>query len=193
MNQELLNQAKAMFDSPEKWNAFLELLWQKDNIKNQWYLNLKEDITKTFSTDFFSKDWDIKIRGNFSYQWFLKAYGENSISIWIEDGILSLFASDAHDIEEVYKLIKSENFAPLVNCFKRIDVSYQGGYIIKEERNFSFGTSTDERFDFEKLAWFAGYRTKEFTKQIADKVNRFRLNEDVTNLLSELNRQTRKQ
>ena len=193
MNQELLNQTKAMFDSPDKWNAFLEILYEKDNIRNQWYLNLKEDITKTFSTDYFSKEWDIKIRGNFSYQWFLKAYGENSISLWIEDGILSLFASETHDIEEVYKLIKSENYAPLVNCFTRIDVSFQGGYIIKEERNFTFGVSTDERFDFEKLAWFAGNKTKELTKQIVDKVNRFRLNEEITNLLSELNRQTKKQ
>ena len=109
MNQELLNQTKAMFDSPEKWNAFLELVGQKDSIRNSWFLNLKEDITTTFiSPDSKTEDWDIKIRGYFSYQWFLKAYGENSISIWIEDGILSLFASDAHDIDEVYKLIKNK-------------------------------------------------------------------------------------
>lgn len=191
MNQELLKQAKALFDSPEKWNAFIELVYQKDNIRTQWYQTLKEEVDKTFKTKYFSNDWDFKIWGNSSYQWFLKEYTENSISLWFEDGIFSLFASDAHNIEEVYRLIKSETFAPLTNCFERIDNSFQGGYILKEERNFSFNTPYDTRFDFERLSWFAGNQTVVFASQISDKVNKFRLDSKMTQLLNELNQLTK--
>lgn len=191
MNQELLKQAKALFDSPEKWNAFLELVWQKDAIRAQWYQALKEEIDKAFKTNYFADAWDFKIRGSFSYQWFLKAHTENSISLWFEDGIFSLFASDSHDIEEIYKLIKTETFAPLTNCFERIDNSFQGGYIIKEERNFSFGNPYDSRFDVDRLSWFAGNKTTDLAIQIAEKVNKFRLDKQMTQLLSELNQLTK--
>ena len=57
MNQELLKQAKALFDSPEKWNAFLELVWQKDEIRNQWFIKLREEANKKFSTEEFVEGW----------------------------------------------------------------------------------------------------------------------------------------
>ena len=33
MQQEIINQAIKMFDNePDKWNSFLDLVWQKDTI-----------------------------------------------------------------------------------------------------------------------------------------------------------------
>ncbi len=34
MQKELTNQAMALFDSPEKWNAFLDLVSEEESIKN---------------------------------------------------------------------------------------------------------------------------------------------------------------
>jgi hypothetical protein len=42
------------------------------------------------------------------------------------------------------------------------------------------------------LAWFAGNKTDLFLNQIAEKVNRFRKDAKVTNLLNELNSETLK-
>ena len=193
MNQELIQEAKSMLNTSEKWNAFLDLTYQKDNIRNQWFTKLKDELGNTFLNNYFSSHWDFKINGGFSIQWFLKEFGENSISLWLENENFSLYAPNNCNIEEIYKLIKSEKFLPLVNCFERSNSISNGGYIITDKGNFSFGTPYDTNFELDRLAWFAGNETENFINQITVKVNKFRLNEEVTNLLKELNQLTKNQ
>lgn len=194
MNQELLKQAKAMFDSPEKWNAFLELVWQKDEIRNQWFVKLKEEANKKFSTDECVEGWVFNSWGVWDMHWYLKAHGDKSIGLllgwW---GEMTLCCNgDFYDTTKIHDLLRSERYAPLLNCFSRIDRFYEGGRLAIEIRNFSFGSPYDTKFDLDRLSWYAGNHTEDFLNQIADKVNRFRKDANITSLLNELNSETSK-
>jgi hypothetical protein len=56
-----------------------------------------------------------------------------------------------------------------------------------ETRNFSFGSPYDTKFDTDRLCWYAGNETESFLNQIAEKVNRYRKDEEMNSLLHELN------
>lgn len=189
MNQELLKQAKAMFDSPEKWNAFLELLWQKDEIRNQWYQKLKEEANKKFSTDEFVEGWVFNSWGVWDLHWYQKEHGDKSIGLLIGWwGEMTLYCnSDFYDTVKIHDLLRTERFAPLLSCFNRIDRFYEGGRLAIEMRNFSFGSPHDTKFDTDRLSWYAGNQTDDFLNQLVEKVNRYRKNEEMNSLLHELN------
>ena len=50
MNEKLLQQAMEMFDSQEKWDAFLELCYKKDEIRNRWLNELKNRLKQMFGS-----------------------------------------------------------------------------------------------------------------------------------------------
>ncbi|MDD2987272.1 hypothetical protein [Flavobacterium sp.] len=189
MNQELLKQAKAMFDSPEKWNAFLELVWQKDEIRNQWFLKLKEEANKKFSTEEFVEGWVFNSWGVWDLHWYQKEHGDKSIGLLIGWwGEMTLYCNgEFYDTVKIHDLLRSERFAPLLSCFNRIDRFYEGGRLAIETRNFSFDSPHDTKFDADRLGWYAGNRTEDFLNQIAAKVNRYRKDEEMNSLLHELN------
>lgn len=193
MNQELLKQTKALFDSPEKWNAFLELVWQKDEIRNQWFIKLKEEANKKFTTDEFVDGWVFNSWGVCDMHWYQKEHGDKSISLflgWL--GELTLHCnSDFYDIAKINDLLRTERFSPLLSCLNRIDRFFEGGRFAIEIRNFSFGSPYDTKFDADRLAWFAGNQTDIFLNQIIDKVNKLRKDEKMNILLDELNKLTK--
>ena len=193
MNQELLKQAKAMFDTPEKWNAFLELVWQKDEIRNQWFLKLKEEANKKFSTDEFVEGWVFNSWGVWDLHWYQKEHGDKSIGLLIGWwGDMTLYCNgEFYDTAKIHDLLRSERFAPLLSCFNRIDRFYEGGRLAIETRNFSFDSPHDTKFDVDRLGWYAGNKTEDFLNQLAEKVNRYRKNEEMNSLLSELNSLTK--
>lgn len=193
MNQELLNEVKAMFDSPEKWNSFLELVWKKDEIRNQWYTKLKDSANKRFSTDEFVENWVFNSWGLWDMHWYQKEHGDNSIGLLMGwQGEMTLYCNaEYYDVKKIKELLGTGKYAPLLSCLSRIDKLYDGGRIAIEMRNFSFGSAYDSKFDLERLAWYAGNRTDDFVNQIADKVNRYRKDEKINSLLNELNIQTK--
>jgi len=194
MHQELIKQAMVLFDTSEKWNTFLELVWQKDSIRNQWYTSLKETANKHFSTNDIVEGWSFNSWGVWDMHWYLSRHGDKSISLilgwW---GELSLHADgNFYDVEEANQLLKTEKYSPILSAFSRIDRFYEGNRIVTESRNFVFGSPYDSRFDLDRLAWFAGNKTDLFMNQIIEKVNRFRKDMKITNLLIELNSETTK-
>jgi len=193
MNQELFKQAMTMFNSPEKWNAFIELVSQKDNIIDQWFLKLTESAKKKFLAEDLVQGWEFKTWGTFGMKWYLKEYGENSISLILDNGAFSLYAEpNFNNLEVIQKLLKTEIFAPLLQCFNRFDSLYQeGGKLITEDKNFSFGSPYDSKFDFDRLAWYAGNKSKDFLNQISEKVNKFRKDEKMNFLLNQLNQEAK--
>ncbi len=194
MHQELIKQAMGLFDTPEKWNTFLELVWQKDSIRNQWFSLLKENANKYFSTADVVDGWIFNSWSVWDMHWYLSNHGDKSISLllgwW---GELSLHADgNFYDTEKANQLLKTEKYSPIISAFNRIDRFYEGNRIVTESRNFIFNSPYDSRFDLDRLAWFAGNKTDLFLYQIAEKVNRFRKDTKITNLLNELNTETLK-
>jgi hypothetical protein len=66
------------------------------------------------------------------------------------------------------------------------------GYIIDEKSNFAFGDENDGNIDYDTLAWYAHYRTADFVYQILRKVDRFRKDEHITELLHKINEATKR-
>lgn len=189
MNQELLKQAKAMFDTPEKWNAFVELLYQKDEIRNQWFLKLKEEANKKFSTEEFVEGWVFNSWSTCDLHWYQKEHGDKSIGLlfgwW---GEMTLYCdANYFDTVKIHDLLRTEKFSPLLSCFNRIDRFYDGGRLASEVRNFNFESPYDTKFDFDRLSWFAGNKTEDFINQISEKVNKYRKSQEMNLLLNELN------
>lgn len=48
MHQELIKQAMGLFDTPEKWNTFLELVWQKDTIREPMVFPIERKSQQIF-------------------------------------------------------------------------------------------------------------------------------------------------
>lgn len=66
MNEKLLQQAMEMFDSQEKWDAFLELLNVKGDIFNRWLYALKDEIKRLYGLSLTTTNkWEIDDRWPF--------------------------------------------------------------------------------------------------------------------------------
>ncbi len=124
MQKELFNQTVKMFDQPEKWNSFLELVWEKDNIRNNWYSILKQAIDIQFNSIDTVEKWSYNSWGVFDTHWYLTEFGDQSISLlfgwW---GELTLHANGGlFNLQEINKLLKTSKFSPILSCFSRITV-----------------------------------------------------------------------
>jgi hypothetical protein len=197
MNQELLTQAINMFDSYDKWDAFVELSSSIGEIRQRYFERLKSGLFKHFVNDQ-REPWSFIPFNTDQYRWFLKDYGQESICLlWrVQDLVLwcnpqLFYAHIARD------LITSPDFSPILNCFDYTDsLSHPNPHHLCEERHrYIFADSTSysapDEENFEKLSWFAGNRTDEMIKQISDKINKFRTPE-ITELLQELNKRCKK-
>jgi len=191
MNRELLQQTASLFEkqkSPEKWNAYLELIAQKEQIKNLWFNKLKSELIKYFSTNIEDGwKWDEN-----KMNWYLAEFGPQSLSIWLEGYTkFSLWVNnDKFNNDEITELLQTEKYSELLSAFSRIDKRFEGGYQVIENGNFSFGSEHDGEFAVDHLAWYAGNETNNLATQIIDKVNKIRQDKTLTDLLAELCRRT---
>ena len=193
MQKELTNQAMALFDTPEKWNAFLDLVSEKESIKYYWHSTLKKALSKRFKEDPMEK-WVFDKNG---MTWYLKEFGKDSLAIWLEDYTdYSLWVKpDYFDSDKVTELLKKKEYSSIPSLFTQPYVKYQeGNYKFREKMNYIFDIFDKQyiNLNIEQLAWFAEHKTEDFVNQIAEKVDRFRKDKELTKLFQELNEQTKK-
>ena len=60
MNEELVQKAMQMFDTSEKWSAFIELMNKNGEIQNRWWQKLQKEVYQREQTDGMT-DWNIAI------------------------------------------------------------------------------------------------------------------------------------
>ena len=183
-----LEKMKHEFDIPEKWNAFLKQIDQKQILVKEWVLKFKEEASNYFKTVDTVKDWSFKAYEDQYLQWFLTEHGEKSLSLAFGKFGKVVFYCDSYvyDINKIAEYLKTEKFKPLIS--NGIDhltnsMSQSGAMGIK---HFSFSTSADPEFDPDQFAWIAGNRTDILVKQIAEQVNKFQKDGEMVELLNEL-------
>ncbi|WP_177765173.1 hypothetical protein [Flavobacterium sp. I3-2] len=189
MNREFLNEAINLFDTPEKWSSFIELSNKKEEIRNFYLRNTEAALNRRFRELDVVESWDVSFSNN-QYKWFLKEFGINSICVYFNpvDAIFRLLGdNNVFDLNRTNSELKTEYFSPILSFIERIDGVNDGWELITEKGNFNFDSPYDGNFTGDKLAWYAGNRTEEFVKQIAEKVNRIRRNPELSQLLRELN------
>ncbi|MGI4741290.1 MAG: hypothetical protein ACRYG7_39495 [Janthinobacterium lividum] len=196
MDTEEVNQALQLFDTSEKWDAFIRLSQQADNLKRAMTRTAVSRANSYFQREHTAPGWSFKQFGpdEFAMVWFLTAYGEYSICLvlsWSGVFVLEVRGSNVNDVEAATQLLKESKFSALMTCFERVDEWWEGRFMGKEKFNFRFGSPSDTHFGPFRLAWHAHFETEKLLDQIGTKVARFQTQE-MTALLTELNELTRK-
>jgi len=209
MNEELLKKAMDLFDTPEKWNAFLELCKLVDKDKGilppLWWKKLQTEVynreLRYLSHEM--PDWDIYVWGHWDIKWFIRGEDEKKIGsyssllihfyAWLNGTIRVTY--DKLNVDKVNKLINNNpRFDVIKTCFDRNDFDtdkFNANTIAIEKGNFVFESPFDRNFpDSQILCWYAGNRTKEFADQIIAKVRKFQTQE-ITDLFKEINKNCR--
>jgi hypothetical protein len=142
--------------------------------------------------------WEFISRGIMDYKWYLKEFDEKSLCLWFrewnEKYSLLLWADpDQYDIEKIDKLLEDNKYLPIVSVFDRKDdIPAGSNVIIAEKGNFHFDDPMDGDFGVTRLAWYAHYKSEEFLFQIVNKIDKFRKDKEVTELLREINEKTKR-
>lgn len=176
-----------LFDTYEKWEAFIDLYYQKDSIKYHWFNKLKMRIESDFNKNKI-EGWSCKPfkLGIDDVRWFLKEFGENSICLALEANKISVWCNNAvFESDKARELLRNDlKYEELYNkliTIGSLSGEGEGGYFVSENIKFlSLGTP-------DSLAWYAQGHTEDFLKKIVDIVEKFTTPE-ITLLLSDLNR-----
>lgn len=197
MQKEILSQAIGMFDTSEKWNAFVELANHKETIKNIYFQKLKQPLLNYFNSNpvdgWVCEPWGDPL---YDIRWYLKDFGKSSLALaigWTFEFHLHIEDITSFDTKKINELLKGE-YSVLLAAFDRVDRQFEQNTKAMEYRNYSFGSPFDSYFDnsqLDRLAWFAGNETESFVNQIIQKVDRFRKDTNLTNLLYEINKKAK--
>lgn len=191
MNREFLNEAINLFDTPEKWNSFLELSNKRGEINNEWFKRAKIAVINHFTNDVV-ENWSFVNWNTWDYRWFLEDFGKESFCFWMYANRMGLWLNGANfNSEKATTLLQTEKYSSLLSVL-RPDEIFSNDWKIAETGNFFFNSTSDGNIENNELAWYAGNKTEEFVNQIAEKVNRIRKNPELTELLRELNEKCKK-
>ena len=191
MQNQDIAQAVALFDTSDKWNAFLDLCDQRDRIRNAMWKKLVRQGSQAFQKQ--PEGWKFESLNpeEPSFIWYLSEYGSKSICIvfgWQGQFYMELRNGPSSEkIDEINQLLVSMQFQAIQKGFSRIDEYWKGIWPFNERYNFSFETPWDEDFHPNQLAWYAHFQTTDFIEQIEAKIAKFQTTE-MTQVLSELNR-----
>jgi len=193
MQKELLNQTLDLFDTPEKWYAFIEMANQKESMKMHYFKKVSTMVYKYFMENpvkgWVCETWN---NHNLELRWYLEDFGKNSLALgigWWFQFVLHLTDTNSFDTNKINELLKTD-YAIFLSKFDRIDRQFEQNCKIVEDRNYVFNSPYDYNFNesqVDYLAWFAGNQTDKFAEQIIRKVEVFRQNENLTKMLYELN------
>ena len=149
MHQEEIRQAVNLFDTAEKWNAFLALSAQKENLRNE----MQRPAYECIKNHYYLKSnnapgWSYRTLSplGLSMSWYLEEFKENSICLvlgWNGQLVLEARGGDQYNqVAEAGRLLKNEKFSALYTCL-RVDAETNDKYLAGEKYNFSFGSVND--------------------------------------------------
>lgn len=191
MTEELLQQAMGLFDTAEKWNAFVELSYNKNEIANRWWKNLQRELVKQSCESGYS-EWTFDIWNAWDIQWRLKKFQNTYIAVHSWAGFnyrLWIRNADEDRRNRIYTLLDTERFVMLKSMPKLVNLNRASNEVVRDAHfQFDFSDSCDSNWSkmVEMFAWRAGNDTENMARQIMGQVNRFRTPE-MTSLFEELN------
>jgi len=190
MNKELFRETHNLFDTPEKWNAFVELSNFRGEIEFKWLANATQKVRKHF-LDHPPEYWTFESWDNdVDTRWHLSEFGRSSLAVgfgWNYQFLLHLIDFEKFDSELITENLRTEKFSPILRCFDRIDRQFETNAKALEYQNFHFGSTNDGRIPVSELAWYAAHETDQFVAQAIEKVERFTNDSMITGLMRELN------
>jgi len=192
MSYEILKQVEEDFSKREQWYSFLELTKYKDFIRNSWLEVLKTEMNNCFAVENVVEKWGYISRNIWDYRWFIKDFGHESLCLLFNSQFLNLYANrNIFDIKKITSMLQEKRYIPIISAFERHDEinGEDSEYKIIEKGNFIFNEndSNDGHYNLDQIAWYAKNKTTEFVEQIKNKINKFRMDKNITELLIEIN------
>lgn len=197
IEQKLVQKAQAIFDTFDKWNAFLEIEHLRGAITERWFeigtKKLREYFTQNHSEGWRWKEWD-NARDT---KWYLEEYGPDSLVVgfgWRYELHLYLKEGEQFDTSTVDKLLQTSKYAKLIAPFGPNAIFNGGsGSRVKDSNfDFAFNSINDGDIPQDELAWYAAHQTDEFVRQAASKIEQFTRNEEMTYLIASLNAEAKR-
>jgi hypothetical protein len=180
-----------IFDTQEKWNAFIELSNERQIIIQKWRLILKEAVIQYFTNIDIVDGWAFySSKDGEAFKWYLTEIGEESISlVFNRTGELILCCdSNLFYFDEIAMVLKSEKYKPLIEGINYLSTSQYTTFPIESiARYFVLHKHVNEINYQQQFAWKAGNETEKIVTEIAKMVNRVRKDSNLTQLLSSLN------
>jgi hypothetical protein len=193
MSYEVLKQVEKDFEERAQWNSFLELIKCKDFICNSWFDVLKIELNDCFGIRNKVEKWSYSSKDSWDYRWYITEFGKESFCLRFDRLSLFLWANrNVFNIKEISSLLNDKKFTPIISAFeKQNEINAEDNeYKIVETGNFLFDENdcNNGRFNLDQIAWYAKHKTNDFVEQLEKKIDKFRKNDNITELLIEINR-----
>jgi hypothetical protein len=191
-----IDQINELFrNKKEQWYSFLDLVNQKEEIKNAWW------------KDFFKKMFkEIEDKGNWKHElkneshshccWFIKGFSPESfclnVFVWKNNFSLSLGGVSLNkDALKIFsRLLKEDGYEePLKAKFDKLDEINNDENVHKYVEHCNFIIDHDEINNTEKLAWYAHYEPDKLLQEIKGKIYKFIADENITEIITKINRE----
>ncbi|MFN8284710.1 MAG: hypothetical protein U0U67_15915 [Chitinophagales bacterium] len=180
-----INETEKIFNSLEKWNAYLELIEIKRDIISKWYNDLEESIKNKVNEIEHINDWKFIHYDINEFGWYLNGYEEGSITIFNEYNQLNIWVNgnkfNTNDILFKYKDSKLFN-----SYFNEADeIGINNSYLAKSKR-----VSINGIRDYDSLAYYANKEKKEhiiLTKIISDFFIHFMNDPEIIGIIRNIN------
>ena len=197
MNQELLRESAAIFDTSEKWRAFFEMRQACPDIVNHWLRTGADALRREFSNH---KKWKCDTWGHArDTRWYLEVLGKESINVGIgwETFELHLFDGRNHETwQKTVTLLERPEFQYLIDrigprCYR---ATWKQERLLLADLNFDpMQTGADQAFRSSLIAWHAGrsaYGGKDFVGKTAAWIGQLLDDEEFVSLILKLNQET---
>lgn len=186
MEKELLTSVLTIFDTPEKWNSYVDLIKLNDSIQRFWINKLKSAMKKTFVS---SDIWRVEFYLDWDARWYLKQIEFTKLNFWLcNHGNFHFVIPNigGESVEKIRKIFDQPKYSSLRFLWSvDIEKNINNEIFIRSKGKWIFDSIYDGDFSKERLVWYAGNKTEEFLNQIKNKVSAFQ-NEEIVSLLIEL-------
>lgn len=193
MTEELLQKSMELFDSSEKWDAFVELCYTKGDIQNRWHKKLQRKLVELTSIDEQHLEWISSIWGVWDIEWKLKNSSNKYLSFHSWAGFCCrLWIRNANEEErrKVYELFAQDSrFTKLQSNYNIVNIN-QSPSEVPWDAHLSFDFSPTFLGNYNKMvdlfAWHAGNDVDNVALQIMEQVNKARTKE-MSDLFRQVN------
>ena len=192
-----ISEALKLFDTADKWHAFIELSHRKDLIRDGFSQQLQCEIMKRFGAGIIDK-WDCSRHTCIpDVRWDIKDFGKEGIGIVMGWGCtinLHLWNMELFDLQKATKLLNDAKYEKIVTAFWETSEGTlipNSQRLIAGKRNYKFDENCpfNGNFEWDHLAWYIKNDTR-FVEQVADKINY--LTSKLTSFIYDLNVECKK-
>jgi hypothetical protein len=195
MTYEVIDKVENLFKDKEQWEDFLTIANQRNPIKDAWWRKFSLEINKTIKA---VDNWGYSSINQYDSRWYINEFGVDSLcfitgNIWNKYSICLWAPQNKYDLKALsFHLQEGKYSEPIKNKFDRLH--YIGNENTQEkfvEHIIPNQVSENEVFDLERLAWYANYQTTELVTLVIVKINRFREDKEIYDILKYLNTETK--